>query len=68
MANRRIRLTQDQYTELTVSRDWCARNDMPGLRDFYDQELACQASRGALPAGAKEYRQQDEEDERPRRR
>lgn len=66
MANRRVKLTQGQYRELTESRDWCARNGMQGMRDFYDSELAFQASRRALPSGAREY-QVAEDDDRPRR-
>ena len=66
MARRRVKLTQRQYQELTESRDWCARNGMIGLRDFYNDELALQAFRGALPDGAREYQVTDEE--RPRRR
>lgn len=61
MANRRVRLTQEQYLELTQSRDWCARNGLLGLRDFYDEELAFQAYRRTLPHDAREYQQQDEE-------
>jgi hypothetical protein len=66
MSSKRIRLTQGQYASLTESRDWCAKNGLSGLRDFYDQELEFQAGRGALPPGAREY--QRLEDERPRRR
>lgn len=61
MASRRVRLSKGQYLELTQSRDWCARNDMTGLRDFYDQELAFHASRRALPLGSKEYQIEDDE-------
>lgn len=64
MANRRIRLTQEQYGELTQSRDWCVRHGMSGLQEFYDQELAFQASRRALPEGAHEYKAIDEEEAR----
>lgn len=63
---KRVRLTQDQYRELTESRDWCQRNGFAGLQRFYDEELAFQARRRALPPGAHEYR--DIEDDRPRRR
>lgn len=66
MANRRVRLTTSQYDELTKSREWCARNGLEGLREFYDQELAFQAGRRALPSGAREYQVPEEED-RPRR-
>ena len=66
MAKRRVRLTETQYGELVESRDWCARNDMSGLRDFYDDELAFLAGRYALPAGAIEY-SRDRDEERPRR-
>jgi hypothetical protein len=60
MPRRRLRLTDAQYGELTGSRDWCARNGLFGLRDFYEQELAFQASRRALPDGAREYQRDDE--------
>lgn len=66
MSHRRVKLTESQYSELTQSRDWCAQRGLTGLREFYDQELAFQAGRRALPDGACEYQQQDEE--RPRRR
>lgn len=62
---KRIRLTQAQYCEITASRDWCRRNDFTGLAAFYDEELAFQARRRALPSGSPEYQEQDEE--RPRR-
>lgn len=66
MSHRRVKLTEHQYDELVQSRDWCARRGMNGLREFYDQELDFQASRRALPDGAREYQRQEEE--RPRRR
>ena len=66
MSHRRVKLTEGQYAELVESREWCAKRGLSGLRDFYDQELAFQASRRALPSGAREYQQEDEE--RPRRR
>lgn len=59
MARHRVKLTQKQYQELVESRDWCARNGMSGLRDFYNDELAFQAFRRALPEGAREYAQQE---------
>lgn len=65
--SKRVRLTQSQYQELTESRDWCHLNGLTGLQRFYDEELAFQASRRALPSDAKEYRER-EEDERPRGR
>lgn len=65
---RRMRLTQGQYAELVESRDWCQRNGMIGLQRFYDEELAYHASRRTLPPGAREYRDQEDEEERPRRR
>lgn len=68
MANRRLKLTQGQYKELTQSRDWCARNGLLGLRDFYDSELAFHASRHALPNDAREYQQEEEEPRRHDRR
>lgn len=64
---KRLRLTQDQYQELVVSRDWCHRNGLAGLQRFYDDELAFQAKRRALPSDAREYRDA-EESERTRRR
>lgn len=60
------KMSDADYKELIQSRDWCARHDMNGLQEFYDQELAFQASRRALPDGAREYQRQEEE--RPRRR
>lgn len=65
--SKRVRLTQGQYQELNASRDWCHANGLVGLQRFYDEELAFQAKRRALPPDAREYRDQ-EDDERPRRR
>ena len=62
--SKRVRLTQGQYSELTESRDWCARHGLEGLREFYDSELAFHADRRALPMGAREYHV---DEERPRR-
>lgn len=61
----RIRLSGKDYTELVESRDWCRRSGFSGLVAFYDEELAFQARRRALPHGSPEY--QEQEDERPRR-
>lgn len=66
--SKRVRLTQTQYQELSESRDWCHRNGLEGLRRFYDEELAFQARRRALPPDAREYREREAEEERPRRR
>lgn len=54
-------MTEKQYNELVASRDWCAQNGLPGMRDWYDQELAFQAGRRVLPSDAREYQVQDEE-------
>ena len=64
---KRLRLSQTQYQELVESRDWCHRNGLAGLQRFYDEELAFQAKRRALPADAREYHDREDE-ERPRRR
>lgn len=65
--SKRVRLTQGQYQEIVTSRDWCQSHGLIGLQRFYEEELAFQTKRRALPPGAREYRDQ-EEDERPRRR
>lgn len=65
--SKRVRLTQEQYQELATSREWCQRNGLAGFQRFYDEELAFQAKRRALPPDAREYRVA-EEDERTRRR
>lgn len=67
MSKRRIRLTEKQYNELTESRDWCKLNGFSGLERWYNEELAFQAKRRALPAGAREYQVEDEERPRGRR-
>lgn len=65
--SKRVRLTQDQYREILDSRDWCQLNGLSGLQRFYEEELAFQAKRRALPNDAREY-QVREDDERSRRR
>lgn len=63
------RWTQKQYAEIIESRDWCVRNDMRALVEWYNEELANQARRRALPIGASEYRgAEDEGDDRRRNR
>lgn len=62
---KRIVLTRAQYNELTESRDWCRINGFAGMQRWYDEELTFQAKRYALPPGAVEYR--DAEDDRPAR-
>lgn len=59
--SKRVRLTQDQYDELTQSHSWCQRNGFTGMQRYYEEELAFQAKRRALPEGAREYRELDEE-------
>lgn len=65
---KRINLTEKQYRELVESRDWCATHGLTGLKDWYDQELAFQASRRVLPPDAREYRNQQDEDTQVYRR
>lgn len=64
---KRIVMTGARYKELTEARDWCHLNGLPGFKRWYDEELAFQASRYALPPGAAEYREADERPERGRR-
>lgn len=64
---RRIKLTQKQYEELTRARDWCKTNGFEGFERWYNDELAFQARRRALPDGAREYQIEDEERPRGRR-
>lgn len=61
---RRVRLTMDQYNELIESRDWCHRHGFEGMKRWYDEELAFQSKRRALPIGI----QTEEPEERPYRR
>lgn len=60
---KRLRLTRTQYQELKDSLEWTRHNGFAGLQRFYEEELAFQAKRYALPPGSVEYR--DVEDERP---
>jgi hypothetical protein len=49
--HRRLRMSQKHYDELVESRDWCAKNGYVGFKAWYDDELAFQAWRRALPEG-----------------
>lgn len=64
---KRVKLTQKQYDELVEAREWCKRQDFRGFVQWYDEELAFQARRRALPDGAREYMVEDEERPRGRR-
>lgn len=48
---KRVRLTMDQYQELVEARDWCHRNGYEAFKRWYDEELAFQTRRRALPIG-----------------
>ena len=61
---KRLKLTMKQYNELTESRDWCQRHGFEGMKRWYDEELAFQARRRALPNGVQVM---EEVEERPRR-
>lgn len=58
---KRVRLTMTTYNELLEARDWCARRGFESMKRWYDEELAFQERRRALPLGV-----QTEYDEDPR--
>jgi hypothetical protein len=63
---KRVRLTMKQYAELVESREWCSRNGYEAMKRWYDEELAFQTRRRALPVGVQpEF---EEIEERPRGR
>lgn len=62
---KRVRLTMKQYNELIEARDWCARRGWEGMKRWYEEELAFQARRRALPLGVQPI---EEVEERPRSR
>ena len=65
----RLRLTMKDYNELVTSRDWCARKGFTGFQEFYNELLAFQARRRALPRGVQqEMDELEEPDRRDRRR
>ena len=63
---RRVRLTMEQYQELVDARDWSAKNGYDSFKRWYDEELAFQSRRRALPIGVQV--REDEIEERPRGR
>ncbi len=63
---KRVRLTMKQYNELIEARDWCHRKGFEGFKRWYDEELAFQAKRRALPIGIQLT--EDQSDDRRERR
>lgn len=60
---KRVQLTMKQYNELIEARDWCAVRGFEGMKRWYDEELAFQTRRRALPLGV----HVEQEEEPPRR-
>ncbi len=48
---KRVRMTMTHYNELVEARDWCHTNGYEGFKRWYDEELAFQSKRRALPIG-----------------
>ncbi len=64
MAKRRLRISVDDYAEITTARDWCRVHDFTAFAVWYDELLNDLMRRKALPSSAVELR--DSEEERPR--
>lgn len=63
---KRVRMTMVHYNELIEARDWCARNGYEGFKRWYDEELAFQSKRRALPIGIQPA-EEEIDDRQPRR-